>query len=157
MAQSKTCQVLVVGGGPGGYPAAIRAGQLGLDTIIVDKHGLGGTCLNRGCIPSKAFIHAGSKFEEMVHHAQKDEKPPVQLGWQLLLRVYQVTALRAWNSGLSQRRSSKMAAILSTACHTSAKLVYSGVKPNRRTSGARKSPITPSAISALIMAYPPWA
>ena len=62
-----TCDVLVVGGGPGGYPAAIRAGQLGLDTIIVDKHGLGGTCLNRGCIPSKAFIHAASKFEEMSH------------------------------------------------------------------------------------------
>lgn len=71
MAKSKTCQVLVVGGGPGGYPAAIRAGQLGLDTIIVDKHGLGGTCLNRGCIPSKAFIHAASKFEEMRHTAEK--------------------------------------------------------------------------------------
>jgi dihydrolipoamide dehydrogenase len=71
MAQSKTCQVLVVGGGPGGYPAAIRAGQLGLDTIIVDKHGLGGTCLNRGCIPSKAFIHAASKYEEMVHTPER--------------------------------------------------------------------------------------
>ena len=52
-----TCQVLVVGGGPGGYPAAIRAGQLGLDTIIVDRDGLGGTCLNRGCIPSKMLIY----------------------------------------------------------------------------------------------------
>ncbi|HAQ36406.1 MAG: dihydrolipoyl dehydrogenase [Maricaulis sp.] len=63
-----TCQVLVVGGGPGGYPAAIRAGQLGLDTIIVDRDGLGGTCLNRGCIPSKAFIHAASKYAEMMEH-----------------------------------------------------------------------------------------
>jgi dihydrolipoamide dehydrogenase len=65
-----TCDVLVVGGGPGGYPAAIRAGQLGLDTIIVDKDGWGGTCLNRGCIPSKAFIHAADKYAEMVHHAE---------------------------------------------------------------------------------------
>ncbi|TGY88098.1 dihydrolipoyl dehydrogenase [Marinicauda algicola] len=73
MAKSKTCQVLVVGGGPGGYPAAIRAGQLGLDTIIVDKSGLGGTCLNRGCIPSKAFIHAATKYEEMRHHAARAE------------------------------------------------------------------------------------
>jgi dihydrolipoamide dehydrogenase len=64
-----SCDVLVVGGGPGGYPAAIRAGQLGLDTIIVDKDGWGGTCLNRGCIPSKAFIHAADKFHEMSHHA----------------------------------------------------------------------------------------
>ncbi|MEO1038873.1 MAG: dihydrolipoyl dehydrogenase [Pseudomonadota bacterium] len=71
--QTRTCQVLVVGGGPGGYPAAIRAGQLGLGTIIVDKDGLGGTCLNRGCIPSKAFIHAAAKFEEMRHAAETSE------------------------------------------------------------------------------------
>ncbi len=73
MSDIRKCQVLVVGGGPGGYPAAIRAGQLGLDTVIVDKDGLGGTCLNRGCIPSKAFIHAASKFEEMRHSAAKTE------------------------------------------------------------------------------------
>lgn len=65
-----TCDVLVVGGGPGGYPAAIRAGQLGLDTIIVDRDGWGGTCLNRGCIPSKAFIHAADKYAEMTEHAE---------------------------------------------------------------------------------------
>lgn len=71
MADIRKCQVLVVGGGPGGYPAAIRAGQLGLNTVIVDKHGLGGTCLNRGCIPSKAFIHAASKYEDMLSHTGK--------------------------------------------------------------------------------------
>ncbi len=52
------CKVLVIGGGPGGYVAAIRAGQLGLDTILVEANQLGGTCLNVGCIPSKALIHA---------------------------------------------------------------------------------------------------
>ena len=52
------CKVLVIGGGPGGYVAAIRAGQLGLDTILVEAGRLGGTCLNVGCIPSKALIHA---------------------------------------------------------------------------------------------------
>ena len=70
--QKRSCQVLVVGGGPGGYPAAIRAGQLGLDVVIVDKHGLGGTCLNRGCIPSKAVIHAATKFEHMQQHVESD-------------------------------------------------------------------------------------
>src|SRR5260370_42405649 len=55
-------RVLVVGGGPGGYVAAIRAGQLGLDTVIVEKSRLGGTCLVRGCIPSKALIHAADRF-----------------------------------------------------------------------------------------------
>ncbi|MEQ8800627.1 MAG: dihydrolipoyl dehydrogenase [Haliea sp.] len=56
------CQVLVVGAGPGGYVAAIRAGQLGLDTVIVDAGSAGGTCLTRGCIPSKALIHAAGEF-----------------------------------------------------------------------------------------------
>src|SRR5438445_2910104 len=55
-------RVRVVGGGPGGYVAAIRAGQLGLDTVVVEKSRLGGTCLVRGCIPSKALIHAADRF-----------------------------------------------------------------------------------------------
>jgi dihydrolipoamide dehydrogenase len=55
-------RVLVVGGGPGGYVAAIRAGQLGLDTVLVEAGRLGGTCLIRGCIPSKALIHAAERF-----------------------------------------------------------------------------------------------
>lgn len=55
-------KVLVIGGGPGGYVAAIRAGQLGLDTVLVEAGRLGGTCLTRGCIPSKALIHAATEF-----------------------------------------------------------------------------------------------
>ncbi|MGZ4122385.1 MAG: FAD-dependent oxidoreductase, partial [Tumebacillaceae bacterium] len=51
-------EVVVVGGGPGGYVAAIRAAQLGKEVVLVDKDALGGVCLNRGCIPSKAIIHA---------------------------------------------------------------------------------------------------
>jgi dihydrolipoamide dehydrogenase len=54
------CEVLVVGGGPGGYTAAIRASQLGKDVILVDKYDPGGTCVFRGCIPSKALIHAAN-------------------------------------------------------------------------------------------------
>lgn len=49
--------VLVIGGGPGGYPAAIRAAQKPLKTAIIENRSLGGTCLNRGCIPTKALIH----------------------------------------------------------------------------------------------------
>ena len=60
-------KVLVVGSGPGGYVAAIRAGQLGLNTTIVETERLGGTCLIRGCIPSKALIHVAGKFEAMQH------------------------------------------------------------------------------------------
>lgn len=58
---------LVVGAGPGGYVAAIRAAQLGQKVLIVDKSELGGVCLNRGCIPSKALISAAHQYESAQH------------------------------------------------------------------------------------------
>jgi len=64
-------KVLIIGGGPGGYVAGIRCGQLGLDTVLVEAAKLGGTCLNIGCIPSKAIIHVAAEYEAMVHAAQK--------------------------------------------------------------------------------------
>ncbi|WP_375201026.1 dihydrolipoyl dehydrogenase [Hyphococcus sp.] len=64
-----TCKLLVIGAGPGGYVAAIRAGQLGLDCVIVEGQYHGGTCLNVGCIPSKAIIHAADEFEKATHFA----------------------------------------------------------------------------------------
>jgi len=54
--------LLIVGGGPGGYVAGIRAGQLGVPTVLVEGASPGGTCLNIGCIPSKALIHAAEEF-----------------------------------------------------------------------------------------------
>lgn len=64
-----TCKLLVIGAGPGGYVTAIRAGQLGVDTVIVEAAADGGTCLNVGCIPSKAIIHAADEFEKATHFA----------------------------------------------------------------------------------------
>ncbi len=66
----RRCEVLVVGGGPGGYVAGIRSAQLGLDTVIVEGSKYGGTCLIRGCIPSKAIIHAAERFESLSQHAK---------------------------------------------------------------------------------------
>ncbi len=60
-----SCKLLVIGAGPGGYVCAIRAGQLGLDTVIVEAQRPGGTCLNVGCIPSKALIHAADEFARL--------------------------------------------------------------------------------------------
>lgn len=59
--------VLVVGAGPGGYVAAIRAAQLGKSVAVVDKGNVGGVCLNVGCIPSKALIHASHVYEQSKH------------------------------------------------------------------------------------------
>ncbi|MBC7467674.1 MAG: dihydrolipoyl dehydrogenase [Bdellovibrio sp.] len=60
--------IVVIGSGPGGYVAAIRAGQLGFKTAIIEREALGGVCLNVGCIPSKAMITA----THMLHRAQHD-------------------------------------------------------------------------------------
>ncbi len=63
--------VVVIGSGPGGYVAAIRCAQLGLNTAIVEKYSnLGGTCLNVGCIPSKALLASSHHVEEIAHFAE---------------------------------------------------------------------------------------
>lgn len=59
--------VLVLGSGPGGYPAAIRASQLGLKVAIIEKESLGGVCLNWGCIPTKALIKSANVYEYLKH------------------------------------------------------------------------------------------
>ncbi len=61
--------VIVIGSGPGGYVAAIRASQLGLKTAIIEKESLGGICLNWGCIPTKALIKSAQVFEYINHAA----------------------------------------------------------------------------------------
>jgi dihydrolipoamide dehydrogenase len=62
--------VVVIGAGPGGYVAAIRAAQLGKSVLVVEKEHLGGVCLNVGCIPSKALISAGHQLETIQHASQ---------------------------------------------------------------------------------------
>ena len=59
-------QLLIIGAGPGGYACAIRAGQLGIPTVIVEAVKPGGTCLNVGCIPSKALIHAADEYHRLM-------------------------------------------------------------------------------------------
>jgi dihydrolipoamide dehydrogenase len=61
----KSYDVIVIGAGPGGYPAAIRAAQLGLSVLCIDKEYLGGVCLNWGCIPSKALISAAGLYHKV--------------------------------------------------------------------------------------------
>ncbi len=71
MTETIQTKVLVVGGGPGGYVAAIRCGQLGLETVLVEGDRVGGTCLIRGCIPSKALIHVAGIYEQMEAAAMR--------------------------------------------------------------------------------------
>ncbi len=79
--------VLIIGAGPAGYAAAIRAGQLDLDVTLVEKEAYGGTCLNHGCIPSKALIsatnvaHEAGNAEEMGIHADPAVDLSAMVGW----------------------------------------------------------------------------
>ena len=104
-------RVLVVGGGPGGYVAAIRAGQLGLDTVLIEAGRLGGTCLTRGCIPSKALIHAADKYAEIagavggnVLGISIKEKPRLDFARMI-----------GWKDGIVDRLSTGVASLLSRA------------------------------------------
>ena len=63
-------RIVVIGGGPGGYVTAIRAAQLGASVSLVEENKLGGTCLNVGCIPTKALIHASSAYETLKRDAE---------------------------------------------------------------------------------------
>jgi dihydrolipoamide dehydrogenase len=104
-------QVLVVGGGPGGYVAAIRAGQLGLDTTLVEADRLGGTCLIRGCIPSKAMIHTASKFAELQQLAAA---PHAGLTIKSAPGFDAAAAVR-WKDGIVDKLSSGVAGLLKKA------------------------------------------
>jgi dihydrolipoamide dehydrogenase len=62
--------IVLIGGGTGGYVAAIRAAQLGLDVVVIEQDLLGGTCLHRGCIPTKAFLKSADVYEQVQHAAE---------------------------------------------------------------------------------------
>ena len=63
-------QVAVVGGGPGGYVAAIASAQLGMKTVLIEQGSLGGTCLNEGCIPTKSLLHSAEVYS-LAKEAEK--------------------------------------------------------------------------------------
>ena len=67
---STTYDVAVIGAGPGGYVAAIRAAQLGLKTVVIEREHLGGICLNWGCIPTKALLRSSEIFH-LMHRAKE--------------------------------------------------------------------------------------
>ncbi|WP_262179565.1 dihydrolipoyl dehydrogenase [Haloarcula laminariae] len=90
----ETTEVLVIGGGPGGYVAAIRAARLGLDTTLVERDAYGGTCLNHGCIPSKALISAS----DVAHDARAAEEMGVFAD-----PAVDMTAMAEWKDGVVTR------------------------------------------------------
>ena len=101
------CKVLVIGGGPGGYVAGIRAGQLGLDVVVVDSGPLGGTCLNVGCIPSKALIHAADMYRNIV-----DERANKEIGIEVGAARIDLSKTIGWKDGIVGRLNGGVTALL---------------------------------------------
>ncbi len=110
------CKLLVIGAGPGGYVCAIRAGQLGVDTVLVEAGKLGGTCLNVGCIPSKALIHAADEFS-----AIRGMQARSTIGIRVENCAIDLAATIAWKNGIVGRLNSGVAALLQKA---SVKIVH---------------------------------
>jgi dihydrolipoamide dehydrogenase len=105
--KATTTTLLVIGGGPGGYVAAIRAGQLGIPTILVEGERLGGTCLNIGCIPSKALIHAAEEFDKVRHYAEGSS-----LGIAVGAASIDLARTIEWKDGIVKRLTSGVGALL---------------------------------------------
>ncbi len=105
--QTLSTTLLVIGGGPGGYVAAIRAAQLGVATTMVEGEFLGGTCLNIGCIPSKAMIHAAEEFDQARRYAGSSA-----LGIHVQSPTIDLTHTVRWKDGIVSRLTGGVAALL---------------------------------------------
>lgn len=105
---ARSAEVAVIGGGPGGYLAAIRAGQLGKKVLLVEQGELGGECLNRGCIPSKALIHASLLF-----HRLRTEGP--ELGVVAPAATFDLARTAQWKAAVVQKERDGVASLLKSA------------------------------------------
>jgi len=121
---------VVIGAGPGGYPAGIRLGQLKVKTCVIEREYMGGVCLNVGCIPSKAVIHAAKLYEKMGHVGDigiNIASPP----------TLDMTKLQSWKSGVVNKLTGGVRTLLKgngvTVIDGTAKLEKSGPDGHRIT------------------------
>lgn len=105
------CKLLVIGAGPAGYVCAIRAGQLGIDTVVIEDKKPGGTCLNVGCIPSKALIHAADEFDAI--RLMGVGKHPA--GIRVEGATIDLARTMAWKDGIVGRLTTGVTALLQKA------------------------------------------
>src|SRR5215218_9432061 len=104
---SLSYDLIVIGAGPGGYVAAIRAAQLGFKTACVEKEYLGGTCLNVGCIPSKALLDSSERYASIKNgldkHGIKVSGVSLDLGAMMTRKADVVKALTSGVGGLFKK------------------------------------------------------
>lgn len=110
-------QIVVIGGGPGGYPAALKAASLGAKVVLIEKKHLGGVCLNCGCIPSKSFLHSAHEYQiaksygltaapdfEKIKHTQQTATQKLVQGISFLLKKAGVEVMNGEGKLLDTRR-----------------------------------------------------
>ena len=112
MSETIQTRLLVVGGGPGGYVTALRAAQLGLQVTLVEGDRLGGTCLIRGCIPSKALIHAAEKFSNVRDAAREGGTLGISLSAEPVLNLSETMR---WKDGVVNRLNEGVGGLLRRA------------------------------------------
>lgn len=100
----KQTKCVVIGAGPGGYVAAIRLAQLGIQTTIVERGAMGGVCLNVGCIPSKSYIHAASIMEKI--------KSAAEIGITVSEPTIDLAKTRAWKDKIVNRLTTGIGLLL---------------------------------------------
>lgn len=110
MTATRKVTVAIIGGGPGGYVAGIRCGQLGVDAVVIDDAPLGGTCLNVGCIPSKALIHAADEFATIA-----DTSGRSALGISAGEPSIDLATTVGWKNGIVARLNAGVASLLRRA------------------------------------------
>lgn len=106
-------RVVVIGGGPGGYPAAIRAAQLGLDVVLIDRGGLGGTCLHRGCIPTKLLLKESVDYRKAATYAgvgTGPAVPPANMAGMMRRKAQVVGQLERGTGGLLRKNGVRVVA-----------------------------------------------
>jgi dihydrolipoamide dehydrogenase len=111
-----TCDMLVLGSGPGGYSAAFRAADLGLATVLIERYAaLGGVCLNVGCIPSKSLLHTAAIMDEaraMAAHGVTFAEPSIDMG---KLREFKDKVVGKLSSGIANMAKMRKVTVLTGA------------------------------------------
>jgi len=149
-------EVMVLGSGPGGYTAAFRAADLGKKVVLIERYAeLGGVCLNVGCIPSKALLHAArvvADAEEMSHFGLKFGKPQIDLG---ALRTWKDNVVAKGTKGLAGlAKQRKVQLITGSARFTSAHMAEVQTPTGKKTVSFDYSIIAAGSQSARLPGFP---
>ena len=146
----ETFGVVVIGAGPGGYPAAIRAAQLGASVALVEREYLGGTCLNWGCIPSKAFIHTSDLYAQMRSSASLGLKAETASFDYAAMAERKDQVVRTLRNGVKQLLAANGVKVFEgTASFESRKRIVVNSKSGNTVIGAEKTIIATGATSSM--------